>query len=143
MRGLWPYLIGGKIEIICLRMKGMPELIAIFSVEAAGQVYNQTNEFVNVGGNVNHSADLSIEVNRRIRNAWCSFRKYTLELYDRPSAPLELEIRMLRAKVPETMLYGYVTWSPPQLPDSLHWLAKEQSCRPPYFLSGHAYQDGK
>ena len=48
---------------------------------------------------VNHNADLSIEVDRRIRNAWCSFGKYTLELYDRPSAPLELKIRMLRAEV--------------------------------------------
>ena len=38
--------------------------------EAAGQVYNQTNEFVYLGGNVNHNADLSIEVNRRIRNVW-------------------------------------------------------------------------
>ena len=35
-----------KTEIICLRAKGMPESTAIFSVEAAGQVYNQTNEFV-------------------------------------------------------------------------------------------------
>ena len=99
-------------EIMCLRAKGMPESTAIFSVEAAGQVYNQTNEFVYLGGNVNHNADLSIEVDRRIRNAWCSFRKCTLELYDRPSAPLELKIRMLRAEVLETMLYGCVTWSP-------------------------------
>ena len=82
-----------------------------FSVEAAGQVYNQTNKFVYLGGNVNHNADLSIEVDA-IRNAWCSFRKYTLELYNRPSAPLELKIRMLRAEVLETMLYGCVTWSP-------------------------------
>ena len=29
----------------------------------------------------------------------------------RPSAPLELEIRMLRAEMLETMLYGCVTWS--------------------------------
>ena len=43
---------------------------------------------------------------------WCSFRQYTLELYNRPSAPLELKIRMLRADVVETMLYGCVTWSP-------------------------------
>ena len=57
-------------------------------------------------------ADLYIEVNRRIRNAWCSFRKYTLELYDRPNSPLELKIRMLRTEVLETMLYGCVTWSP-------------------------------
>ena len=33
-------------------------------------MYNQTNEFVCFGGDANHNADLSIEVNRRIRNAW-------------------------------------------------------------------------
>ena len=101
-----------KTEIMCLRAKGVPESTAIFSVEAAGQMYNQTNKFVYLGGNVNHNADLFIEVDRRIRNAWCSFRKYTLELYDRPSAPLELKIRILRAEVVETTLYGCVTWSP-------------------------------
>ena len=89
-----------------------PESTATFSVEAAGQVHNQTNEFVYLGGNVNQNADLSIEVNRRIRNAWSSFRKYTLERYDRPSAPLELKIRMLRAEVFEIMLYGCVTRNP-------------------------------
>ena len=66
-----------KTEIMCLRAKGMPESTAIFSVEAAGQVCNQTNEFVYLGGNVNNIADLSIEVDQGIRNAWCSFRKYT------------------------------------------------------------------
>ena len=39
-----------KTEIMCLRTKGMSEPTAIFSVEAAGQVYNQTNEFVYLGG---------------------------------------------------------------------------------------------
>ena len=38
-----------KTEITCLRAKGMPESTATFSVEAAGQVYNQTNEFVYLG----------------------------------------------------------------------------------------------
>ena len=38
-----------KTEIMCLRAKGMPESTATFSVEAAGQVYNQTNEFVTSG----------------------------------------------------------------------------------------------
>ena len=90
---------------MCLREKGIPESTATFSVEAAGQVYKQTNQFVYV----NHNADLSIEVERRIRNAWRSFRKYTLELYDRPSALLELKTRMLRAEVLETVLYGCVT----------------------------------
>ena len=62
-----------KTEIMCLRAKEMLEFPAIFNVAAAGQVYNRTNEFVYLGGNVNHNADLSIEVDRRIRNAWCSF----------------------------------------------------------------------
>ena len=75
-------------------------------------MYNHTNEFVYLGGNVNQNTDLSIEFDRRVRNAWCSFQKYTLELYDRPSAPLELKLRILRAEVLETMLYGCVTWSP-------------------------------
>ena len=105
-------VLEAKTEIMCLRAKRMPEPTVTFSVEAAGQVYNQTNEFVYLGGNVIHNADLSVEVDRRIRNAWCSFRKYTLELYDRSSAPLELKIRMLRAEVLETMLYSCVTWSP-------------------------------
>ena len=59
-----------KTDIMCLRKQGMPESTTIFSVEAARQVYNQTNEFVYLGGNVNHNADLSIEVDRRIRNAY-------------------------------------------------------------------------
>ena len=92
-----------KTEIVCVRTKGMPESTATFSVGAASQVYNQTSEFVYLGENVNHNVDLSIEVNRRIRNAWCSFQKYTLGLYDRPSAPLELKTRMLRAEVLETI----------------------------------------
>ena len=40
-----------------------------FSVDAVGQVYHQTNEFIYLGENVNYNADLSIEVVRRIRNA--------------------------------------------------------------------------
>ena len=56
-----------KTETMCLRTRGIPDAATTFTVEAAGQVY--------LGGNVNHDADHSIEVDRRIRNAWCSFRK--------------------------------------------------------------------
>ena len=99
-------------EIMCLGEKGMSESTATFSVEAASYVYNQTNEFVQLGGNIHLNANLSIEVDRRIRNALCSFRKYTLELYGRPYAPFEFNFRMLRAEVLETILYDCVTWSP-------------------------------
>ena len=99
-------VLEAKTEIMCLRAKRMPESTATFSVEPAGQVYNQTNEFVYLGGNINANVDLSIEVDQRIRNACCSVRKYTLELHDRPCAPLELKIRMLRAEVLSIMMYG-------------------------------------
>ena len=40
LRGIWPRVSEAKTEIMCLRTKGMPESTAIFSVEAASQVYN-------------------------------------------------------------------------------------------------------
>ena len=98
-----------QTEIKYLRTKGMSESIATFSVQAAGQLHNKTNEFVCLEGNVSHNANLSIAVNRRIRIAWCSFRKYTLEVYDRPSASFKLKLCMLRAEVVETILYSCVT----------------------------------
>ena len=108
-------LSAAKTEIVCCSTKRMLEETTIFSVDATGQMYHQTNEFVNMGEpqpqQHRRSPSLSIEVDRPIRNAWCSFQKYTLELYDRPSAPLELKFRMLIAGVLETTLYGYVTWS--------------------------------
>ena len=38
-----------KTEMMCLRAKEMPESTTTFSLEAAGQVYNQTNELVYLG----------------------------------------------------------------------------------------------
>ena len=89
-----------KTEITCLRAKGVPESTATFSVEAAGQVYNKTNEFVYLGGSVNHNADLSIEVNRRIRNA-CMVQ--LPEVHPRTVRPTE---RSLRAQNPDTKTQG-------------------------------------
>ena len=54
-----------KAEIMCYRMKGMPESTAVSNVEAAGKVYKQTNKFAYLRGNVILNADLSIEVD------WC------------------------------------------------------------------------
>ena len=48
-----------ETEIMCLRTRGMSDATATFSVEAVGQVYKQTHDFVYLGGNVNHHADLS------------------------------------------------------------------------------------
>ena len=50
-----------KTKIMFLRPKGRPESTTIFSVKASRQVYNQMNELVYLGGNVNQNDDLSIE----------------------------------------------------------------------------------
>ena len=49
----------------------------------------------------------------------------------------------LRHAEPARVPLRYAAPIPPQVLDSLHRLAKAQPRRPPDFLSGHAYQDGK
>ena len=104
-------ILKAKTEIMCLRTKGMPESSAVFSVKAADQMCNKINELIYLGGDINDNAALSIKVNLRLRNAWLSFRMYTPELYDRPSAPIELKFRMLKVEI-ETMRYGCVKSNP-------------------------------
>ena len=80
-------------------------------IEAAGQQYKQTTEFVYLGGAISESADLDIEIKLRIGAAWASVRKYSSQLYDRRNARLSLKIRLFKAEVMEAMLYGCATWT--------------------------------
>ena len=78
-------------------------------IEAAGQRYKQTAEFVYFGGAISESADLDIEIKCLIGAAWASARKYSSQLYDRRNAQLSLQIRLFKAEVMEAMLYGCAT----------------------------------
>ena len=80
-------------------------------VEAADQKYKQTNRFIYLGGVIDENANINPEIERRTRFAWACFKKYGRELYDRPTAPLQLKVRMLKAEVLETLLYGCMTWT--------------------------------
>ena len=64
-----------------------------------------------LGGAISESADLDIEIKRRIGAAWASVRKYSSQLYDRRNARLSLKIRLFKAEVMEAMLYGCPTWT--------------------------------
>ena len=68
-------------------------------IEAAGQRYKQTTEFVYLDGVISESADLDTETKRRIGAAWVSVRKYSSQFYDRRNAPLSLKIRLFNAEV--------------------------------------------
>ena len=63
-------------------------------------MYNQTNEFVYLKGNVNHNVDLSIVIDRRIRNVWLV---QLPEVYPRTLRPTE---RSPRAQNPDTKSQG-------------------------------------
>ena len=52
------------------------------------------------------NTDLIVEFNRRVLLVNVRLRRYGLSLYDPSNAPLRLKVRMLKAEVMETVLYG-------------------------------------
>ena len=81
-------------------------------IEAVGQRYKQTTEFVYLDGAISESADLDTEIERRIGAAWASVRKYSCsQLHDRQNTRLSLKIRLFKVEVMEAMLYGCATWT--------------------------------
>ena len=99
-----------KTGIMRLQTKGGGKVS--FTINAAGQVYKQTIEFVYLGGAITADRDLSIEITRRLQRAWACFQRYDMEIYDRPGVRLRLKVRLLKAEVIETVLYRCMTWSP-------------------------------
>ena len=71
-----------KTETMCLQTKGGGK--GSFTINAAGQVYKQTIEFVYLDGAITAGRDLSIEITRRLQRAWTCFQRYKMEIYDRP-----------------------------------------------------------
>ena len=80
-----------------LMTKGMDT--ATFVTEAAGQVYKQTAKFVYIRATVCENADHAVEINRRLLLANVRLRQYGLSLYDQSTAPLRLELRILKAEM--------------------------------------------
>ena len=88
-----------------------PPLPAL-EIAAAGQKYHQVHQFVCLGGLITEDADITRGINRRTKIAWGRFSKFSTELFDRPSAPLRLKARLLKAEAMEALLYGCMTWAP-------------------------------
>ena len=94
-----------------LRTRDQTSTAPSLVIEAAGQRHRQTTQFLYLGGIIHENADLWLEIERRIRLMWACFKRFGPELYDRKTAPLSLKVRMLKANVIETLLYGCVTWT--------------------------------
>ena len=121
-------------EIMYLRTKGMPKSTPTFSVEAAGQVYNQTNELVYVGGqpqcrplyrgqsaHTQCMAQIPEVHSRTVRPTERSLRVYNPDALSRGTRNNAVRLRHVE---PARVSLRHASPSLPQLPDSLHRLAK-------------------
>ena len=66
----------------------------------------------NLCGLITEDADLTRNINHRTKIAWGRSRKFSTELFARPSAPLKLKARLIKTKAMEARLYGCMTWAP-------------------------------
>ena len=51
-------------------------------IEAAGQRYRWTTQFLHLGGVAHEDVDLSLDIERRIRLMWTCLKRFGPELYD-------------------------------------------------------------
>ena len=72
----------------------------------------QTIEFAYLGGAITADRELIIEITRRLQRTCACFQLYMMNMYDRPGVRLRVKVRMLKAGVIETLLYGCMMWSP-------------------------------
>ena len=149
MRGVRPHFIGGQDRDRITTHEGDAgghRHIAIFRVEAAGQVYNETNEILYHRGNEGRLPRRSVH---RGRLAHAQSIVQLPDLYPRTIRPTERSppvqtsndksrgtpenaVRLHHLE-PARVPLRHAGPSSPQLPDSQHQLAKEQSHRLPGF----------
>ena len=98
-----------KTEIMCLQTQGGEKVS--FTIYSAGQVYKETIEFVYLGGAITADRDLS-KITWCLQRVWACFQRYKMDIYDRPGVRLWLKVRLLKAEVIQTLLYGCMTWIP-------------------------------
>ena len=95
-----------QTEAMILRTSDQAPCTSPLVIEAAGQRYRQTTQFLGLGGLIDASADIMPEIKRRVRLAWACYSRFKRELYDMEAAPFALKLRMQKAEVMETLLYG-------------------------------------
>ena len=69
------------------------------------------DSLVYLRGTVSENPDVSGECSRRARACWMRVKKYIVQLYNRPTVPLDVKARMAKVEAAEVVLYGSVTWT--------------------------------
>ena len=100
-----------KTETMLLRTPYQAPQTSPLVIEAAGPRYGQSMQALYLGSLVVASADILPGITRRVRLACACYNRFKRKLYDMEDAPLTLKVRMLKAEVLETLLYGCATWT--------------------------------
>ena len=100
-----------KDETMLLRTLDQASRTSPLVIEAAGQRYRHAAQFLYVSGLVDASAGIMPEIKRRVRLARACYSRFKRELYDTEAAPFTQKVRVLKAGVMSTLLYGCATWT--------------------------------
>ena len=95
-----------KTETMLLRTPDQAPCTLPLVIEAAGQRYRQTTQFLYLGGLIDARAGIMPEIKRRVRLEWACYSRFKRELYDMEAALFALKLRMLKAEVMETCCTG-------------------------------------
>ena len=82
-----------KTETMLLRTPDQAPCTSPLVIEAAGQSYRQTTQFLYLGGLIDASADIMPEIKRRVRLAWACYSQFKRELYDMEAVPFAPKLR--------------------------------------------------
>ena len=84
-----------KTETMLLRTLNQVLPTSPLVVEAAGQRYMKTTQFLYLGRLIDANADIMPEIKRWIRLAWACYDRFKRERYDMEDAPFILKLRLL------------------------------------------------
>lgn len=84
-------------------------------VEATGHRYWQTHYSTYLGGIIIESPDASTEIARKSIRCWIHISWYNRNRCGRRNVPLDLKIRMVKAKPIKALLYDCITRTTPQV----------------------------
>ena len=80
-------------------------------IKVNGQTLQATETFTYLGSTLSRTATIDDEINNRISKASCAFGRLRKKVWERRGISLETKLKVYRAVVLTTLLYGSETWT--------------------------------
>ena len=91
------------LHVVLVRNRAEPSSV---STQQGRGKNRQPMQFLYLGGVILEDADLTVVIKRRVRLIRACYKRFGPKLYDMTTARLSLNVRLLKAEVVETLLYG-------------------------------------